>query len=244
MITSIGIVHTVIRYPIKSMAGIQTSSAFLGWHGLQGDRRFAFRRLEDKSGFPWLTASKLPDLVLYQPMGLDENSDDPVPTQVRTPEGKILDLYSPELTEQVSQKYGHPLELMKFRHGIFDDADVSVIHQSTIEAICREAGYETDARRFRGNIIISSDAAKPFIEDTWVNGRLIFGEDETSPQIAVTMRDLRCMMINIDPNTGTQNPNIMKTALRLNDNYAGIYGSVVRTGMIRVGQRVNLWTEE
>ena len=50
------------------MAGVATDSAFLGWHGLQGDRRFAFRRLNEKSDFPWLSASKLPELVLYQPV--------------------------------------------------------------------------------------------------------------------------------------------------------------------------------
>src|ERR1700675_478972 len=31
--------------------------AKLGWHGLDGDRRLAFRRMDDRSGFPWLTAS-------------------------------------------------------------------------------------------------------------------------------------------------------------------------------------------
>ena len=34
--------------------------ATIGWHGLDGDRRFAFRRIGDASGFPWLSASKLP----------------------------------------------------------------------------------------------------------------------------------------------------------------------------------------
>jgi uncharacterized protein YcbX len=57
----VGHVCEIVRYPIKSMAGIATESAFLGWHGLDGDRRFAFRRVGDDSGFPWLTASRLGD---------------------------------------------------------------------------------------------------------------------------------------------------------------------------------------
>jgi MOSC domain-containing protein YiiM len=32
----------------------------------------------------------------------------------------------------------------------------------------------------------------------------------------------------------------MKTAVRLNDNYAGIYATVVKTGELRVGQSVLL----
>src|SRR5678815_3254734 len=86
MIIHLGHVHEVVRYPVKSMAGIATDSAFIGWHGLQGDRRFAFRRLNDNSGFPWLSAGRLPALILYQPTGLDEK-EEPLPTHVRTPEG-------------------------------------------------------------------------------------------------------------------------------------------------------------
>ncbi|MEX0909152.1 MAG: MOSC N-terminal beta barrel domain-containing protein, partial [Gemmatimonadaceae bacterium] len=68
----LGRVRELVRYPVKSMAGIPAESAFLGWHGLAGDRRFAFRRLGDDSSFPWLTASRVAELLLYQPVGLDE----------------------------------------------------------------------------------------------------------------------------------------------------------------------------
>src|SRR5678815_5740409 len=87
MIIHLGHVHELVRYPVKSMAGVATSSAVLGWHGLEGDRRFAFRRLDDKSGFPWLSASRLPELLLYQPNSLE-------PTHVRTPEGLDLPIGS------------------------------------------------------------------------------------------------------------------------------------------------------
>lgn len=71
----VGRVHEVVRYPVKSMAGTATESAVLGWHGLAGDRRFAFRRVGDGSGFPWLSASRLPELLLYHPVGLDESTE-------------------------------------------------------------------------------------------------------------------------------------------------------------------------
>src|SRR5262245_52041038 len=102
----LGHVHELSRYPVKSMAGVATDSAFLGWHGLQGDRRFAFRRLNDKSGFPWLSASRLPELLLYQPLGLDENAEEPTPTHVRTPEGITLALGNEELQDRISEKFG------------------------------------------------------------------------------------------------------------------------------------------
>jgi uncharacterized protein YcbX len=49
MMNELGHVCELVRYPVKSMAGIVTQSAFLGWHGLDGDRRFAFRHLGDDS---------------------------------------------------------------------------------------------------------------------------------------------------------------------------------------------------
>lgn len=244
MMIDVGHIHQLVRYPVKSMAGVATDSAFLGWHGLQGDRRFAFRRLNDKSDFPWLSASKLPELLLYRPLGLDENAEEPLPTLVRTPEGVIFPIGSAELQHNVAERFGSPVELMKLRNGIFDEGTVSVIHLATMSAISREAGQTLDTRRFRANIVIASDTTGPFTEDRWVGGRLVFGSDDSGPMLTLTMRDLRCMMINLDPDTAKQNPSMMKAVVRMNENYAGVYASVARTGHISVGQSVHLITEE
>lgn len=242
MIIKLGHVHELVRYPVKSMAGVPASSAFLGWHGLHGDRRFAFRRLNDNSGFPWLSASRLPELLLYQPLGLDESAEEPTPTHVRTPDGIELTLANDELQTRVSEKFGSPVELMKLRHGIFDDAQVSVINLATISAIGEEAGQDLDTRRFRANVVLATDSAEPFQEDGWIGGRLLFGK-ENGPMVNLTMRDLRCVMINLDPDTAQQDARIMKAAVRLNQNNAGAYGTVVRTGQINVGDSVSLIVE-
>src|SRR5215831_17219300 len=145
----IGHVCEIVRYPVKSIAGIATESAFLGWHGLNGDRRFAFRRVGDDGGFPWLSASRLPELLLYHPFGLDESNGEPLPTHVRTPAGTDAELRSAVLESELAQAYGGRVELMRLKNGIFDDASVSVIGSATIAAISREAGVESDVRRFR-----------------------------------------------------------------------------------------------
>jgi uncharacterized protein len=243
MITHLGHIHQLVRYPVKSMAGVATDSAFLGWHGLQGDRRFAFRRLNDNGGFPWLTASRLPELLLYQPLGLDEKAEEPAPTHVRTPEGMDLALESAELQKSVAEKFGSAVELMKLKHGIFDEAAVSVINLATISAIGRAAGRDLDTRRFRANIVIAAEATEPFLEDGWLGGKLVFGGQEAGPTVSMTMRDQRCVMINLDPDTANQDPRVMKAAVRLNGNNAGAYGTVARTGQISVGQPVSLIIE-
>jgi uncharacterized protein YcbX len=240
MMKIVGHVSELVRYPIKSMAGVRTDSAFLGWHGLDGDRRFAFRRIGDASGFPWLSASRLPELLLYHPFGLDENTGEPLPTHVRTPSGVHVELRSTALESEIAERCGTPVELMQLKHGIFDDASVSVISRTTTDAICCEAGVETDARRFRGNILLDTLDVTPFSEDGWVGGRLVFGENESGPAVSVTARDVRCVMINLDPDTSKQDPRLLKVAVRLNANNAGVYGTVVQTGTISVGQTVSL----
>ena len=239
----IGRVCEIVRYPVKSMAGTATESAFLGWHGLAGDRRFAFRRLGDADGFPWLSASRLPQLILYQPVGLDETSGEPLPTHVRTPAGSRLELGSAELEAEIGERFGSGVELMKLKHGIFDEAVVSVISLATIAGIGREAGLDLDRRRFRANIVVETERSEPFLEDEWVGGMLVFGDGEPRPAVSATLRDERCMMVNLDPETGEQDARVMKTVVRLNENTAGVYATVVRTGTIRVGDPVNLVSE-
>lgn len=236
----LGHICELVRYPVKSMAGTLTDSAFLGWHGLDGDRRYAFRRIGDDSSFPWLTASRLPELLLYQPFGLDEHTGEPLPTHVRTPTGSQVELRSAELRSEIAERFGGSVELMKLKHGIFDEAAVSVISLATIAGIGREAGLDLDRRRFRANIIVETESDEVFQEDEWVGRTLVFGDSDPQPAVSVTVRDARCVMINLDPDTARQNERVMKTVVHLNNNNAGVYATVVRVGPIRVGDRVSI----
>lgn len=234
----IGRVHEIVRYPIKSMAGIPAESAVLGWHGLAGDRRFAFRRVGENGGFPWLTASRLPELVLYQPTGQDDSTGEPLPTQVRTPAGRELELRGDELRDEVSSRLGSAVELMHLKQGIFDDAPVSLIALETMAGLAREAGREIDRRRFRANIVLDTAEHRAFLEDGWVGGTMIFGDQPAAPAVWITARDLRCVMINLDPDTAAADPCVMKAAASLNESCAGVYATVVRTGILRAGDSV------
>jgi len=240
--TTIGRVSGLVRYPVKSMAGIPVASTHVGFHGLAGDRRFAFRRIGDGSGFPFLTAGRFPALLTYQPIEDSDTNGEPLPARVRTPSGAEIDLHGEELRREITGRSGHEVELMMLRHGIFDDGDVSVIGVSTIAAIGREAGMALDPRRMRANILLDTDGAEAFGEDEWVGGTLVFGDGGDSPVIAITARDERCAMINLDPDTGQQDARVMKAAVRMNGNYAGVYGTAVRAGVIHVGQIVRLAT--
>ena len=240
----LGRVSAIFRYPVKSMAGELLETAKLGWHGIEGDRRLAFRRLTDQSGFPWLTASKLPELVLYKPVRLDSDANNKngelLPTHVRTPNGKEYELRSDELREEISSRYGSEVELLNLKSGIFDEASVSVISLATIYGLERESGRTLDLRRFRPNVVIETESNEPFVEDRWVGRTLMFGEGDDGASIGITMRDERCVMVNLDPDTAEKDSEVMKTVVRLNENCAGVYGTVIRAGQLRVGQVVSV----
>ena len=244
----LGRISAIFRYPVKSMAGELLDVARLSWHGIEGDRRLAFRRLADKSAFPWLTASKLPELLLYKPFLLDSNANSKngelLPTHVRTPDGKEYELRSDELRQEVSNRYGGDVELMNLKHGIFDEACISVISLGTVRGIERESGRDLDLRRFRPNVVIETDSAEPFEEDRWVGRTLMFGEGNSAAApmaaVGITIRDERCVMVNFDPDTAERDSEVMKTVVRLNENFAGVYGTVVNAGELRVGQIVTL----
>jgi uncharacterized protein YcbX len=222
------------------MGGERLDAANLGWHGLDGDRRLAFRKMDDRSGFPWLTAGKLPDLLLFAPQRRDDAAPEDLPTQVRTPDGEELPLFVEELAAEVGRRHGAPVQMMQMKHGIFDEASVSVIASDTVHEISRLAGRSPDVRRFRPNIVARLLRSGPFQEDAWVGGVLSFGEGDDAPAVTVTMRDLRCSMLNLDPDSASSAPEMMKAVVRANQNTAGIYGTVTRTGRLAVGQPILL----
>ena len=235
---AIGQVEALFRYPVKSMAAERLEAADLGWYGLEGDRRLALRRVDDRSGMPWLTASTLPALVRYVPYPEDKGPRRDLPTQVRTPDGEVLPVFGEDLAAEVGHRCGAPLQMMQLRHGIFDEASISVIATDTMSEIGRLAGLNLDVRRFRPNIVVRLLRPAPFQEDEWLGGVLTLGEGEAAPAIAVTMRDVRCAMVNLDPDSASPAPEVLKAVVRANQDNAGIYGTVTRVGRVEVGQRI------
>jgi uncharacterized protein YcbX len=229
--TVIGRVRSIFRYPVKSMAGVSLEHAHLGWHGIDGDRRFAFRRVSETGGMPWLTASRLPKLVLYRPHGCAPE-DASLPTHVRTPDGRELPLRGDELRTEIVSACGAEVELMRLRHGIFDETPVSILTAATLDTVAREAGRTVDVRRFRPNFFLETSDAGGLPEDAWVGKVLHLGSGPDAPAVAVTMRDERCAVINFDPDTAASDAAVMKAAVRLNGNRLGVYAVVVRTGTV------------
>src|SRR5436305_1696730 len=127
---------------------------------------------------------------------------------------------------------------LQVKHGIFDEASLSVIASETIDEVGRLAGRSLDVRRFRPNVLVRLLRPVPFQEDEWVGGVLSFGEGDDAPAITVTMRDVRCSMMCLDPDTASSAPEVLKAVASEHQNTAGIYGTVTRVGRLAVGQPI------
>ena len=240
MIVEIGHVEAIFRYPVKSMAGERLEVANLGWNGVDGDRRLAFRRVQAQTGFPWLSASTLPDLLRFAAVGREDGTQADIPTHVRTPEGKEVAVFGEELAADIERRLGASVQMTHLRGGIFDEASVSVITTDTVQEIGRMSGTAADIRRFRPNIVVRLLQASSFQEGAWVGGILLFGDRDDGPRISVTTNDVRCSIVNLDPDSARSAPEVLKSIVRRNQNHAGIYGTVIRTGQLAIGQPICL----
>ena len=240
MLLQIGHVEALFRYPVKSMAGERLETADLGWHGIEGDRRLALRRIEDRGGFPVLSASRLPELLRFVPERAPGAGANDLPTHVRTPEGKRLPVFGEELAAEIGRRHGAPVQMMQWKHGVFDEGSVSVVVSETVREVGRLAGRSLDVRCFRPNVLLRLSQPVPFQEDEWVGSVLTFGDGADAPAIHVTLRDVRCSMLSLDPDSAVAAPEVLQAVVRERQNQAGIYGTVTRIGRLEVGLPVFL----
>jgi uncharacterized protein YcbX len=229
--TELGRVAALWRYPVKSMEGEELDSVEVSWHGLAGDRRWAFVQdgLE-RSGFPWLTIRERSDMWQYRPSFADPSQPDKSRTLVRTPDGRELDVTEPALAAELASG----ARVIKQNRGVFDTSPLSLTTSQSVRAIGEYVGAELDPRRFRPNLLIDTAGAEPFAEDDWVGSVLEIG----SARIRVDLRDERCVTVNVDPATSERNAKVLKAIARERQACLGVYASTVAPGTIAVGDRV------
>ena len=235
---SVGVVSRLYRYPVKSMRGEAIDRTRVYWHGLAGDRRYAFVRGGNTSRFPWLTGREVPQLLRYQPYFAGDDDPGAAPVRVRTPQGADLMIDDNALSGELAVRYGAPVHLLQSSRGIPDSAAVSILGAATVTALGTRIGAVLDPIRFRPNIVIETTNGQPFEEEAWLGGLLAFGEREDSAQIRANRKDPRSMMVNLDPESATQNPAVLREIVRDRDTCAGLYASVEQIGTIHVGDQV------
>jgi uncharacterized protein len=228
----VGRVAGLWRYPVKSMAAETLADTDVGWHGVAGDRRWAFvRDGVPHSGFPWLTLRERGDMHRYRPSFVDPARPDKSATVVQTPSGRMLDVTEPALAAEL---HAVGARVIRQDRGVFDTFPLSIITTQTIAQLAHIVCEPLEVARFRPNILVETAGDAPFAEDGWVGSMLRIG----SLRMRVDKRDGRCVVITIDPLTAERNPHILRAVARDRQGCLGVYGSTVEPGRVAVGDAV------
>ena len=235
--TVVGRVVALWRYPVKSMAAEKLDGAEVSWHGLAGDRRWAFvRDGQVRSGFPWLTIRELPELAHYRPRFAEPGRPSASPVLVRTPSGGELDVVDPALAAEL----GPGVRVIKCDRGIFDTMPLSLLTTQSLAGLagltgCEPGGAGLAPGRFRPNLLVDA-AGQGFPEDAWAGRVLRIG----GLRMRVDQRDKRCAVVTVDPVTLHRDPAVLRAIARERDTRFGVYGSAVAPGRMAVGDPVHL----
>jgi uncharacterized protein YcbX len=230
--TVVGRVVALWRYPVKSMSAEELDGAEVSWHGLAGDRRWAFiRDGQVRSGFPWLTIRERPELAHYRPRFAEPDRPRVSPVLVRTPGDGELDVADPALAAEL----GPGVRVIKQNRGIFDTMPLSLVTTQALASLGRMAGIGLAAGRFRPNLLVDA-AGDGFPEDAWVGRVLRIG----GLRMRVDQRDKRCVIVTVDPVTLRRAPAVLRAIVRERDARFGVYGSTVEPGQVAVGEPVEL----
>jgi uncharacterized protein YcbX len=227
----VGRVAGVWRYPVKSMAPEEVPGTDVSWHGVSGDRRWAFiRERSEASGFPWLTIRERPDMVRYRPGFGRPEQPDRSPVVVTTPTGADLDVTDPALAAEL----GDGVRAVKLDRGTFDTLPLSLITTQSVASLGLLAGLPLDVRRFRPNVVIDGPGVDDFPEESWIGCTLRVGD----AVVRVDGRDQRCIVVNVDPETGRPDPVVFGTIARRHQARLGVYATTVRPGHVAAGDPV------
>jgi uncharacterized protein YcbX len=174
--------------------------------------------------------------------------------------GYTIDQYHPD--EQDYDPEGHRDEVVEAQLGaaffnerglpsvvpegsFFDLFPLSVLTTSTLARLGElEPDSRFDARRFRMNVIVDTDAPG-FVENEWVGRQLALGDDV---QLGVAMPDPRCVMPSLAQEDLPRDPRVLKALAKHNRldvagslyPCAGVYAVAAATGTVRKDDRVSL----
>lgn len=228
----VGHVAGLWRYPVKSMGGEALDRAEVSWHGVAGDRRWAFvRHRVATSGFPWLTLRERHDMNGYRPAFVDPDRPDRSAVRVTTPSGAIRDMTDPALAAEL---YPDGATAIRQDRGTFDTFPLSLISTQTIASLGRSVGMTLDVRRFRPNLLVCAVDGSAFPEDEWVGRVLRIGDF----RMRIDKRDGRCVVITIDPTTAERTPAILRSVASERGGCLGVYGTTVTPGPVAPGDMV------
>lgn len=236
----IGNIQKIMRYPVKSFTGENVSKARIMSYGIYGDRSHAFidRTNKDKH----LTITQFPEMVTYTAQFLGEESFDTFPNlKVKASDGIEYDWDDQALLERIEGETNRKLETITYSptyvpFPAIEVDNILLISTEALSELSSSYGEPIDERRFRGNIIY--DLQEMSIKEQDLIGKQIKIGSEVILEISKFCE--RCMIITVDPKTGTRQPLLLKKIVKERNNHFGIYARVIQTGTIHAGDQMTI----
>jgi uncharacterized protein YcbX len=243
----VGTVVELWRYPVKSVGGEPLAHAPAGPRGIEGDR---IRALVDDSTGKVLSAKTVPRLLeavaRYVPDGeptitADGDVSLAGPAALSAWLGRAVHLAAPvEGVRAVfdmdvdAEAPGDTVELRTPPGSFFDS-------RSTLHLVSQASLGPHDARRFRPNLVVATDAgaAPSHPEDEWVGHTLRIG-GEGGIEAVVRKRTGRCVLITRPQPGLPRDLDVYRELLRTRDGDLGVYLDPVTDGRLSVGDAVEL----
>ena len=268
---NVGKVTSLWRYPVKSMMGEQLMDAYFTPQGMLGDRAYALidratgKVASAKNPRKWPTLfsfgasyakppepfAAIPPVLIALPDGSRVSSESPeaarllagaldreVALACGAPENPHLEEYWPDMDtlahrDEVTEEAMPPATF-------FDCAPVHILTTATLEKL--SSFYPSgsfEPRRFRPNILVATGTDDlSFMEDTWVGRTIALGSEV---QIRITSNTSRCVMTTLPQDGLPRDLGILKTAALHNQSHVGVYGEVVKPGMVRHRDAVSVF---
>jgi uncharacterized protein YcbX len=237
----IGTIAALWRYPIKSMLGERRESLLLERRGVVGDRLYAIRDQAGKFGSGKTTRRFRLMNGLYR---FRSHYDGETPV-ITFPDGDTLRGDDPAIHTRLSDTLGINVELSReadISH--FDDGPIHLVTTASLRALGAqlaqdEIQQETDARRFRPNIVVETNA-EGFQEDSWEGREILLGD---AVRLRVTKQTERCVMVNFAWDELREEPRALRALAQTHDACMGVYADVLIPGLLRTGAPVRFADE-
>jgi uncharacterized protein len=232
----IGIVAELWRYPVKSMLGERCEKVELDSRGVLGDRLWAVRDGEGKLGSGKNTRRFRRIDGLF---GFRARYDGVVPV-VTFPGGREVRGDDPHIDEQLRAA------LRRVDVGLAQEAAISHFDQAPLHLVTDSSlawlaaavtDAAVDARRLRPNVVLATGQPAGFAEDAWVGQTVRIGR---SAVVEFTHRTERCVMVNNAQDALQQSSQVLRAVAEGNGLSLGVYAAVIRPGMVRVGDAVEM----
>jgi uncharacterized protein YcbX len=226
-----GVVLELRRHPVKSVEGEFLDECAVDRRGLVGDRLWAVCDPDGKLG-SGKSSRRFRRMDGLRELVAAYADDVPVLT---FPDGSTVRGDGSEVHERLSGHVGRPVRLeQEGAVSHFDDGPVHLVTTAAVRALEAATGSPVDPRRTRANLLVDwpGDA---FAEDSWLGERVSVGDEVV---LEITMLMPRCVMVNAPSRDLPPAPDVLRTLHEVNDGTLGVLAEVVRTGVVRRGDRL------